>query len=74
MVMIKIDDLLPLMEKGWVAMDKNGEWWWFRDKPVFEGVNWQPYFNSDCHCLYELFDIAPADDWTKSLIRVKGND
>ena len=30
--MINIQDIIPFMKKGWVAMDKSGEWWWYRKK------------------------------------------
>lgn len=74
--MINIQDIIPFMKKGWVAMDKSRCWWWFSNKPVLvEDDNivknmWIDYmalqYRLDC------FDIAPADDWTKSLIKVGG--
>lgn len=30
--MINIQDIIPFMKKGWVAMDKNGEWGWYSEK------------------------------------------
>ena len=30
--MINIQDLIPFMKEGWVAMDKNGDWYWFKNK------------------------------------------
>ena len=57
--MINIQDIIPFMKKGWVAMDEDGEWnWWVSTGYV-------------C-CLSHGLDIAPADDWTKSLIKVGG--
>ena len=76
--MIKIEQLLPFMKDGWVAMDWNGDWHWFIRKPYIpakEGtVCWamrktSPY---NVASLNRCLDIAPADDWEKSLIRVKG--
>lgn len=70
--MINIQDIIPFMEKGWVACDKSGHWTWFADKPEMYRDYWwetETYFID----LYVCFDIAPADDWTKSLIKVGGN-
>lgn len=73
--MIKIDDLLSLLKKGWVAMDENQEWFWFENKPRTKSSILGGYWQSNgCEIVSNLFDIAPADDWKKSLIRVKGND
>ena len=70
--MIKIEQLIPFMKKGWVAMDSNGEWFWFDRKPFVGEVLWNPNEKSDWHGEESLqaFDIAPADDWTKSLIKI----
>lgn len=71
--MIKITDITPFMKKGWVAMDKNKKWWFFRVKPEATTNVWlsrgieEEYLNN-------VFNIAPADDWTQSLIKVGGND
>ncbi|MBQ9236267.1 MAG: hypothetical protein IJ184_07395 [Alphaproteobacteria bacterium] len=76
--MIKIEQLIPLLKKGWVAMDSNGAWLYFFSKPVKDKKTRQWGFHK--HGIHKLevlsvaFDIAPADDWTKSLIKVKGND
>ena len=64
------------MKPGWVAMDKNGTWWWFNNKPVLVEDNnivknmWIDYI--DMQYRLDSFDIAPAEDWTKSLIKVGG--
>lgn len=72
--MIKITEITPFMKKGWVAMDKDEVWYWHRKKPKKERKPWD-YWNGKGY-EYELcmFDIAPADDWTQSLIKVGGND
>ena len=71
--MINIQDIIPFMKKGWVAMDKDGEWCWFEEKPtiVFNDM-WVRTNPCDFQRLRIIFDIAPADDWTKSLIKVGG--
>ncbi len=71
--MINIQDIIPFMKDGWVAMDKSGAYRWFLRKPYANedyGV-----FRTDISCKtcsLRCFDIAPADDWTKSLIKVGG--
>ena len=70
--MIKIEQLIPFMKKGWVAMDANGEWNWFDKKPVKDKnfSQWLPNGNDYYYCSLICFDIPPADDWKKSLIKV----
>ena len=72
---INIQDIIPFMKKGWVAMDKNGKWWWFPFEPYMKSYEW--LFSGgngyeQAIPISVLFDIAPADDWTKSLIKVGG--
>lgn len=67
MLQIKIQDLLPLLRPGWVAMDEDGRWWWYSQKPYirneFEFGN-QIDMESLC-----AFSIAPYDgDWENSLM------
>ena len=70
--MINIQDIIPFMKKGWVAMNKYGDWWWFEKKPEIRfDTWWRPDSYIDT---FDAFNIAPADDWTQSLIKVGGND
>lgn len=70
--MINIQDIIPFMKDGWVAMDKNGDWNWWERKPEMKHDSywWAQigYVNS----LSDSFDIAPINDWTQSLIKVDG--
>ena len=74
--MINIQDIIPFMKEGWVAMDKNGEWWWYPVEPYMTSYDWL-FRNDDSYKdavpISTLFDIAPVDDWEKSLMRVEGN-
>ena len=73
--MINIQDIIPFMKKGWVAMDKDGTWLWYDYKPVLGEDMWELNMLTDWSgnfILNGIFDIAPADDWTKSLIKVGG--
>lgn len=73
--MINIQDIIPFMKDGWVAMDKNGSWWWYPVEPYMNRSEW--WFTDygeylEGKMVSSMFDIAPADDWTKSLIKVGG--
>jgi len=73
--MINIQDIIPFMKDGWVAMDKNGEWWWFPFEPYMTSYEWLLRGGDgyeEAIPISDMFDIAPADDWTKSLIKVGG--
>lgn len=67
--MINIQDIIPFMKKGWIAMDKDGRWFWYKRKPIKYDGEW---VGDDVCTIWFGFDIAPADDWTKSLIKVGG--
>ena len=73
--MTNIQDIIPFMKDGWVAMDSNCEWGWYDKKPVIDKEILQWSLNDEGES-YEMlnipFDIAPADDWTKSLLKVGG--
>lgn len=70
---IKIEELIPFMKEGWVAMDKNGLWFWFYRKPeiIIEAWNY-PNGIGIYECLSNAFNIAPAKEWAKSLIKIGG--
>lgn len=72
--MINIQDIIPFMKKGWVAYD-NGNWWWFSSKPRLS-KRYRTWVSTGRRYIklntFEMKDIAPADDWTKSLIKVGG--
>lgn len=72
---IDIKELIPFMKDGWIAMDKDGEWYWFEQKPsICDGNMWARQNLSDFENVSEIFYIAPAEDWTKSLIKVENKD
>ena len=69
---ITIDELIPLLKKGWVAMDRDGTWKWYAKKPkVWEGSkNWMDKAFS--YEYFYQFNIAPYQgDWKESLRRIK---
>ena len=72
---ITIEQLLPLLKKGWVAMDKNGRWVFYTAKPRLAEDYFMWVRAKDSCGLYPLpkwvFNIAPFDgDWKQSLRRV----
>ena len=68
--MIKVEQILPLLKKGWVAMDANGLWHWHAEEPVYDLEMKEWVSNIDiAACLNDRLDIEPVKDWTKSLMR-----
>ena len=68
---IKIEELIPFKKKGWVACDIDGKWYWYSAKPILYFNIWD-FCGAKCERISSAFNIAPAKDWTKSLIRIKG--
>lgn len=67
---IKIDDLIPLIRPGWIAMDEDGTWCWFTEEPKKLKSSW--YSEHFCYLSYESYlkEIEPAEDWANSLRKV----
>lgn len=64
---IDIKVLLPLFKKGWVAMDKNGGWHWYKEKPYIE--KFYHSWNSGMPVSFiGGFNIKPAENWETSLM------
>ena len=78
--MIKIEDLIPLLKEGWVAMDEDEIWVWYATKPFIQKKDgiWQVKRSVTNTSYDELprnaFDIAAVEDWTKSLIKIERKD
>lgn len=75
MKQITIDELIPLLKKGWVACDEDGHWFWHNKKPVptmeSDGGLWIVITGYSCE-LPSCFNIAPFDGgWKQSLRRIK---
>ena len=60
---IDIEVLLPLLKKGWVAMDKDGIWRWYDKKPYIFQFSWKYISLSRL----DVFNIKPAKNWEESL-------
>ena len=65
---IDIEVLLPLLKKGWVAMDEDGDWYFFTNKPYvnLKAMDWRP--NDIEFWKIRLFNLKPATDWKNSLM------
>lgn len=64
---IDIQVLLPLLKKGWVAMDKDKDYWyWYSGKPALKGTCWslEGGFCNRIGC----FNLKPAENWEDSLM------
>ena len=62
---IDITVLLPLLKKGWVAMDKDGVWCWYEKKPK---INQDLWINSSSCKILSCFNIKPVENWEDSLM------
>ena len=62
---IDIEVLKPLLKKGYVAMDKDGYWYWYDEKPYARQSSWG--YNSLCEHL-DVFNIKPVENWENSLM------
>lgn len=65
---IDIKVLLPLLPKGWVAMEEAGNWCWFsftNKKPEIRSGYWM---SCDCEEDLDAFNIKPAENWEDSLM------
>ena len=75
MKQITIYDLLPLLKKGWVAMNGDKHWNWYYRKPrTTKWCSWVSNIKSynEFSDLNYCFNIAPFDgDWKDSLIEVE---
>lgn len=62
--------IVPHMEKGYVAMDKDCSYWYFGDKPRKARKHWK-CTGLTVSFLPKIFNIEPVEDWTQSLIEVR---
>ena len=63
---INIKVLLPLLKKGWVAMDALGVWRWYQEEPDRGICEWKNYGVVPSERL-SAFNIKPAENWEESL-------
>ena len=72
MKQITIYDLLPLLRKGWVAMDKDGSWGWYRTRPYQVGGSFWVNNGDRDSSMFFCFRIKRfKGGWRDSLIKVE---
>lgn len=64
---IDITVLMPLLKKGYVAMDKSGNWNWYSGMPIKDYTFWRAGYKNTGSALY-AFNIKPAENWETSLM------
>lgn len=76
---IDIQEIISYLEDGWVAMDKDGTWFWYEDEPIItknaevwdsNGGFWEEINLPSCF----IITIKPVKNWRKSLIKVENKD
>ena len=65
---ITIDELMPFLKKGWVAMDEDGTWLWFSKKPKIGNHVW--LWEGVIRFL-DMCKLKKENDWKDSLRKVK---
>lgn len=63
------EKIAPYMKKGWVAMDSNESYFYYKYKPNLNNYMWIS-IDKNYDTLSSYFNIEPVEDWTKSLIKV----
>ena len=63
-------NIAPYMRKGYVAMDRDCEYFYYNTKPMIDIEKEEWDYDDICSNLNYIFNIKPVDDWTKSLIEV----
>lgn len=61
-----VQQIKPFLKRGWLAMNKNGEWYLHKSKPTLRVAIWQ----SDDSFWLGALNIKPVPDWIKSLTEV----
>lgn len=64
---IDIKVLLPLLPKGWIAMDDDKRWFWYKEQPTIDNDK-NVWVNLNVCDTLTPFNIKPASDWKNSLM------
>ena len=62
---IDIEVLKPLLPKGWIAMDKYGNWCWYLKEPTKDTFYWRLGGHTGN---LSFFNIKPVENWEDSLM------
>ena len=63
-------NIAPHMKKGYVAMDNDCNYFYYNTKPMIDIEEEEWDYDDTCSGLFNMFNIEPVKDWTKSLIEV----
>lgn len=67
--MVALKNLKAVMKKGWIAMDKDGEWFWHKEAPWIIHQRWISL--NGCARISMVFEIEDSCvDWEKSCQKV----
>lgn len=72
--MVHINNLKPILKKGWIAKDKHGKWFWYSQQPyintMFEDC-WSAPLSGFAVALNLVIDIEDDGiNWKKSCQKV----
>lgn len=62
---IEIKAILPLLQKGWVWMQKDKKWFWSKEKPELFDHGWRIWHDGYAPIL--IFNIKSVANWQNSL-------
>lgn len=66
-----IQDLIPMLKPGWIAMNENGSWMWFKDRPMLLHDCWMTA-TGRINNLSTAFDIEKAPNkWNYTLQKIQ---
>lgn len=64
---IDVKAILPLLRKGWVAMDRNKRWYWYSSKPNID-LFLEMWKGGPLTSHIGGFNLKPAENWETSLM------
>lgn len=72
MAKIDITELFPYLNNGFVAMDGDGVWYWYKKRPhpCKSRDGWQPVDDSEFQRLSAAFNLSTDLHWSQTLQRV----
>lgn len=59
------------LKPGWIAMDKNGDWYWYSVEPTQGNVAWNRCYSDYTSMTRFNWTPPPCTDWTQSLTEIK---
>lgn len=75
---ISILKVISILKPGYVAMDKDGRWYWYKLKPILKNDCWMPRYNyvdyiddiqhENLSCTRKIKRVL---NWKRSLIEIK---